>query len=150
MRPFLVILFVSACGLAIAQAPVYRSTMPDGKKIISERPMPGAVKVEELKVSPSNVAPGNPVPKSTATGVDRSATLDAARAELRKAQDEYDAAVAKAAKGVEELPGDRQGTAKGGSRYTDDFEKRQASLKAGVDAAQARLNAARTKVNDAR
>lgn len=181
MRLLLALALVSACGLAAAQAPMYRSTMPDGKKVISERPMPDAVKVEEIKVSPGNYAPGSPPPKSAspapksgspaakpgspgakpappgAKAADpdaarkaRAAELAAAEQELASAQAEYNAAVANAAKGREEVPGDRQGTAKGGARFSEDYEKRQTELQAAVAAAEARLSNARRRYNDAR
>lgn len=142
----------------LAQAQViYRSTMKDGKKVISERPMPGAVKVEELKVSPGNYAPGAQPNESGAPGTGpRTAggsgpsALAAADRDLRNAQKDYDAALDRAAKGKEEKEGDRQGTAGGGARLTDAYNQRQASLQAEVDAAKARLDAARKKFNDAR
>jgi len=148
--PALAIMVSAAAGVAFAQAPVYRSTMPDGKKVLSDRPMPGAIKVEEIKVSPGNTAPGNPVTKSTPKPGDRPATLDEAQAGLRKAQQEYDAAVAAAEKGREEIPGDRQGTASGGARFTDAYNDRQARLKQEVEAAKGRLDEAQRKANNAR
>ena len=161
MQVLLAALVAAIFGLAIAQAPLYRSTMPDGKKIISERPMPGAVKVEELKVSPGNYAPGSPAPRAAPVDAKKSATPAAAKGgraaqraaaeeELRTAQAGYDAALANSAKGREETPGDRQGTAKGGARFSDEYEKRQAQLQAELAAAEARLQAARKQFNDLR
>jgi len=150
MRPLFAILLSAACGLALAQATMYRSTMPDGKKIISERPMPGAAKVEELKVSKGNYAPGDPAARAAPATGDRGAALDKAQQELREARKSYDAALAAAEKGKEEEPGDRQGTAKGGSRFTGAYEARQASLKQQVDAARKRVEEAQRKVNDLR
>jgi hypothetical protein len=166
MRPLIAFLLVAWSGAVLAQAPMYRSTMPDGKTVVSDRPMPGAAKVEEMKTSQGNYAPGSPVakpatpsgpaPKSAAPvpappkPATRSAKAAEAEAELRAAQANYDAAVARAEKGRVETEGDRQGTAKGGARLTEDYEKRQQGLKAAVDAAQERLDAARRKYNAAR
>lgn len=148
--PLLAVLLSAASGLAAAQA-MYRSTMPDGKVVISDQPVKGAAKVEEVKSRAGNYAPGNPVPPGAAgKASDRSAALAAAESELKAAQAAYDAAVARAQKGREEVDGDRIGTAKGGARLSDAYEKRQAALKAEVDAAQKQLDAARRKLNDAR
>ena len=152
MRPaaLLAVLLSVASGLAAAQV-MYRSTMPDGKVVISDSPVKGAAKVEEVKSRAGNYAPGNPVPPGAAgKASDRSAALAAAESELKAAQAAYDAAVARAQKGREEVEGDRIGTAKGGARLSDAYEKRQEALKAEVDAAQKQLDAARRKLNDAR
>lgn len=152
MRPaaLLAVLLSVASGLAAAQV-MYRSTMPDGKVVISDSPVKGAAKVEEVKSRAGNYAPGNPVPPGAAgKASDRAAAFAAAESELKAAQAAYDAAVARAQKGREEVEGDRVGTAKGGARLSDAYEKRQAALKAEVDAAQKQLDAARRKLNDAR
>ena len=152
MRPaaLLAVLLSVASGLAAAQV-MYRSTMPDGKVVISDSPVKGAAKVEEVKSRAGNYAPGNPVPPGAAgKASDRSAALAAAESEFKAAQAASDAAVARAQKGREEVEGDRVGTAKGGARLSDAYEKRQAALKAEVDAAQKQLDAARRKLNDAR
>lgn len=144
------VLLATASGLAAAQA-MYRSTMPDGKVVISDQPVKGATKVEEVKSRTGNYAPGNPVkPGAAGPATDRSAALAAAETEFKAAQAAYDAAVSRAEKGREEREGDRVGTYKGGARLSDAYEKRQESLKAEVDAARQNLDAARRKLNDAR
>jgi len=143
MRTFSSILLAAACGLAFAQAPVYRSTMPDGKKVISDRPMPGALKVEEIKVREGNSAPGSPVPREAEAKHDPNEERRLkARQNVEDAQRAYDEALAKQAKGKDEGPGDRIGTAKGGARISDDYYKRQEALAAEVEAARKRLEAA--------
>ena len=152
MRPvaLLAVLLSLASGLAAAQA-MYRSTMPDGKVVISDSPVKGAAKVEEVKSRAGNYAPGNPVPPGAAgKAPDRSAALAAAESEYKAAQAAYDAAVARAQKGREETEGDRVGSYKGGARLSEAYEKRQETLKAEVEAAQKQLDAARRKLNDAR
>ncbi len=150
MRTLTGFLLALACGVAIAQAPMYRSTMPDGKKVVSDRPMPGASKVEEIKSGSGNYAPGNPVKGDASAPASRQGALAAAEAELQKAQKDYDAALARADAGRHEQEGDWIGTAKGGARLSEAYEKRQAALKAEVDAARGRLDAARRKFSDAR
>lgn len=156
MRRALAILVLAGVpAVAAAQTPLYRSTMPDGKVVVSDRPMPGAAKVEEMKTRAGNYAPGDPVKggepgKGGSPGSGRSAALAAAEAELKAAQGAYDAALAAQAKGREEKDGDRIGTAKGGARLSDAYEKRQDALSAEVDAARQRLDAARRRFNDVR
>jgi hypothetical protein len=156
----LCLVLAMAAGLALAQTTLYRSTMPDGKKVVSDRPMAGAVKVEELKPSPGNYAPGEPVkpaakadPKAAPkpepgkpgaftppppSPASKAADREAAIAQARKA---YDEALARQAKGKEEGEGDRTGTYKGGARLSDGYYKRQEALQAEVDAARRNLEA---------
>ena len=92
LAPLLAALLSVASGLAAAQA-MYRSTMPDGKVVISDQPVKGATKVEEVKTRAGNYAPGNPVkPGAAGAATDRSAALAAAESELKAAQAAYDAA----------------------------------------------------------
>jgi hypothetical protein len=150
MRTLACIVLAASCALAFAQAPVYRSTMPDGKRVISDRPMPGAVKVEEIKVSPGNTAPGSPVPqadKAQSVEGQRRANVKENLADAQRALDE---ALEKQAKGKEEGAGDRIGTAKGGARISDEYYKRQETLAAEVEAARKRLEEARRAAQAAR
>ncbi len=153
MRTLACIALAASCALAFAQAPVYRSTMPDGKRVISDRPIPGAVKVEEIKVSPGNTAPGSPVPPVSPAEKARS-PADQRRAlakdNLDSAQRAYEEALAKQAKGQEEVGGDRVGTYKGGARISDEYYKRQEALAAEVEAARNNLEAARKAAQAAR
>ncbi|MGE0876349.1 MAG: hypothetical protein AB7O31_16935, partial [Burkholderiales bacterium] len=134
-------------------------TMKDGKKVISDRPMPGAVKVEELKLRQGNYAPGAPAPAQAQPSsdtpepkqVDANAQRSAkAKKELAEAQRAYDEALAKQEKGKEEGPGDRIGTVKGGARLSEAYYKRQEALEAEVEAARSRLGAAREMAQDNR
>lgn len=134
------------CASAMAQQPMYRSTMPDGKKVIADRPMPGAVKVEEMKLSPGNYAPGAPPPRPEVEPARKGVEADrraAVKEELEKAQKAYDEALERQVKGKEEGPGDRIGIAKGGARISDAYYKRQEELAAQVEAARTRLEQAR-------
>ena len=149
--PPLVAVLLASASLAAGAQPMYRSTMPDGKVVISDQPVKGAAKVEEVKTRPGNYAPGSPVPPGAAPApADRAGAAAAAESELKAAQSAYDAAVARAEKGREEREGDRIGTAKGGARLSEAYEKRQQDLKAEVEAARQRLDAARRKAMDAR
>lgn len=150
MRTFASIVLAASCALAFAQAPVYRSTMPDGKRVISDRPMPGAVKVEEIRVSSGNTAPGSPVPPAEKARSSEEQRRAQAKDNLDSAQRAYDEALAKQAKGKEEVGGDRVGTYKGGARISDEYYKRQEALAAEVETARNNLEAARKAAQAAR
>jgi hypothetical protein len=165
---------VFLCGLLAATAALgqtfYKSTMPDGKIILGDKPAPGAAKVEEMRVTPGNIAPSNPsgaappirrgdesserrAPMAAPPGAPRPvvATPGGAGAaqgadpdaRLREAQDRFDAASAAADRGREPLEGERTGTASGMSRLNDVYWARQKQLDDSVSAAQQELDAAR-------
>lgn len=152
MKPLLALLLAGCCASVLAQAPMYRFTMPDGKKVISDRPVPGAAKVEEITPPKGNYAPGSPSSASpgSAPGGDRSGARASAEARVRSAQQAYDNAVAAAAKGKEEVEGDRIGTAKGGARLSEAYDKRQQALQAQVELAAKQLDEARRSYNAVR
>ncbi len=122
---------------------IFKSTMPDGRVVYGAKPAPGAKKVEEIK------------PKTTDTGVttvkpgDRNAAQQSQvkreqaedrQALIRDAEKALRDAEAAQAAGQEPLPGERIGTAGGGSRLTEAYEERQKSLEAAVAAARQQLN----------
>ncbi len=152
MKRLLALLLAGCCAAGLAQTPMYRSTMPDGKKVISDRPVPGATKVEEITSSKGNYAPGSPPKASPGSqlGGDRNAAREAADARVRSAQQAYDNAAAAAAKGKEEVEGDRIGTAKGGARLSEAYDRRQQALQAQVESAARQLDEARRSYNAVR
>ena len=120
---------------ALAQ-PVFKSTMPDGKIVYGEKPVPGAAKVETMEpppaktgistaISPEEKARAEAAAKQRAATVSadtaRQARLDAARKAVKDAELAIE-------KGKEPLPGERQGLAGGGSRLTESYFERQKSL----------------------
>ena len=133
---------------AFAQA-IFKSTMPDGRVVYGEKPMPGAARVETLEpVPPKAGIPGlTPEEKARAAQLERQRAaagaaarqsereLDDARRELQQAEAARDA-------GKEPLAGERVGIAGGGSRLTDAYYARQKSLDDAVDTARKRLSAA--------
>lgn len=156
-KPYAPLILALAALLAAPEAwaqTMYRSTMPDGRTILSDRPMPGARKVEEIKIPPGNVAPGpapaakdKPKPKPKPPAPSRTDALSAAEAELRQAQMAHDAARDAAEKGKEPREGERLGTAGGASRLSDEYWARQKALADAVAAAQKRVDAAQAKLN---
>ena len=137
-----------AAAALISTAPawaqvIYKSTMPDGRVIYSEKAAPGAKKVEEI------------VPQTGKTGVGGAATPgekqelqkregarqkdEARQQEIRAAEQALQDAEAARIGGKEPLPGERLGTAGGGSRLSDSYFERQKSLEDAVNAARKRL-----------
>jgi len=128
---------------------VYRLVMPDGRVIYSDKPIKGAKVDETIKVDPpakgskpSSSAtvsgrPAEPPLRSGPTPVDRVATipapgrpktLDDANADVIRAEMLLDDARKRMQAGAEPLPGERVGTAGGGSRLSDDYHARQKRL----------------------
>lgn len=127
---------------------IYKSTMPDGHVIYGTEPAQGAKRVETMK------------PPAESTGVQPVAPQDAKKLEQtgrqreqREAREEQiqqaekalrDAEAAQAA-GKEPLPGERLGTAGGGSRLTEEYWERQKTLEAAVAEARKQLDELRDK-----
>jgi hypothetical protein len=141
MRSTLAALFLAVCaGSAGAQA-IYKSTMPDGKVIYGEKPAPGAKKVETIETPPAQtgVMPVTPEERARAQQParppalpDRSQDAQEARLALKKAEVALE-------EGKTPLPGERIGTAGGGSRLTEAYFARQKSLEDAVAAARRRV-----------
>jgi hypothetical protein len=83
-----------------------------------------------------------------AFGQNRSAELDKAFEEARAAQLALKQAEERRDQGLESLPGERQGSAAGGSRPNEQYFGRQAQLEQEVEAARRRYEAALKRWND--
>ena len=137
------------CGAqaALAQAPVYKSTMPDGKIIYGEKPAPGAAKTETIEVPTAKAGIGSALTqdeKARAEAISKQRAQ--AAAQDQQAQDRVNharKAVADAeavlAKGKEPLPGERMGLAGGGSRLSEAYFARQKNNEDAVTAARKKL-----------
>ena len=134
---------------AVAQ-PVYKSTMPDGRVIYGPQPQPGAKKVDTVNAPPASTGATAVTPAEKATAEKSAKARAAAQAsganDVATAREALAAAKAAQATGVEPLPGERQGTAGGGSRLTEDYFERQRKLEANVEAAKRRLQEAEGKL----
>jgi len=139
-------------ALGVAAVPALAQKMqkyvtPDGKTVYSDRPIPGARLVDEI-------APPPPVDPSAAAAArsraqKESETANSAAAKRAEggggAQPQEDAAAALARakdrleKGKEPLPGERTGTAGGGSRLNEQYWARQRANEKAVQDAEARL-----------
>jgi hypothetical protein len=83
-----------------------------------------------------------------AAAQNRSADLDKAYEEARAAYGALKDAEARRDRGAESLPGERQSSATGGSRPTENYFARQAILEQQVELAQRRYDAAVKRWND--
>lgn len=149
MRSLVFLLFSGLClaGAVSASAqPLYKSTMPDGKVIYGEKPAPGATKVETVTPPPPKTGTVVVTPEEKKRAEERAkkraaeaarteSELEAARKQLKDAEAARDA-------GKEALPGERIGTAGGGSRLTDAYWERQKKLEEAVEAVRKRLDEA--------
>jgi len=125
---------------------VLRQVTPDGRVIYSDKPVKGARVDETINVdpppkgNPSGAVSGKPPapPLGTVpTPVDRvsvipppgrTRTVDDAQADVIRAEMLLEDARKRMEAGAEPLPGERIGTATGGSRLSDDYHARQKRL----------------------
>ena len=137
-----ILVIALAAHLAFAQTTLYKSTLPDGRIVYGEKPAAGAVKVEEMKADTSKK--GVIPPSSRELEAARQAGFAKARGEasgtaLRAAEEKVKQAEAELVAGKEPQPGERTGTAGGGSRLNDSYWERQKKLEQSVDQARAEL-----------
>lgn len=123
----------------------YKSTMPDGKVIYGDKPVPGAVKVDELKAPTTKGFTGPSAKEAGVLGdLERSrADREAKQDRVRAAEQAVSRAEAALAAGKEPLAAERLGTATGAQRITDAYYERQKRLEADVARARSELDAAR-------
>jgi hypothetical protein len=148
VRLCFLVLLVAAGGAVDAQR-IGRYVFPDGRVVFSDRPVPGAKLVDEIAPPPPPAAqPSGPSQEGKAAepgdrpGVDRAARLREADAEVRAATEGLERARAQLQAGIEPLPGERTGTATGGSRLNEAYEARQAENQRAVADAEERLKRA--------
>jgi len=122
---------------------VYKSTMPDGRVIYSTEPVHGAKSVETLKppAASTGVSPVGPKDMETLQRQEQQrAKREAQQEELQQAEKAVRDAESAQAAGKEPLPGERSGTAGGGSRLSDEYWSRQKALEAAVAEARKHLD----------
>ena len=151
-RAAVVALALAAAAPALAQV-IYKSTMPDGRVIYGDAPVPGAIKSEPTNVPKnSGVTPVTPTQQQPGAEVrrkERQSAADAARVELQAAEQALAEAQAARQAGREPLEGERQGTAGGGNRLSESYFQRQQALETAVEQAQQRVEAARVLLRQA-
>lgn len=135
-----------ACCLLVALMPLtgsaqtlYKSVMPDGRVVYSDKPPPGAVKVEEKKADTGKRGVTAPSAREKAAlnkMTQERLAREAAQDRVRRAEIAlHDAEVAQQM-GKEPRPNERQGTATGAQRLTDGYWARQKQLEDNVDKAR--------------
>jgi hypothetical protein len=151
---FAALLVLAAVAVPAAAQTVYRYVTPDGRTIFSDQPVPGARL--QGTVAPPAPPSGAPAPVESRTPPPAQPAGDTRAQRLREATQEMEAATQALAQaraqleaGKEPLPGERTGTAGGGSRLNDAYWARQAANEAAVAKAQARLDAATAARNRA-
>ena len=161
LLPLIALLSLAAVPAAAQTA--YKSTMPDGRVIYGDAPMPGARKVEQISVAAPRVGDGG-TGAAPAGEADRESVRggqnrprqgdDAARARVanreqqrqrvREAEEALRAAEEAKRNGEEPLPGERLGVSGGGSRLSEDYFQRQQKLEDDVVKARQALDQARS------
>ena len=157
-----------ALAPALAVATIYKVQMPDGTILFTDSP-PASGKILEERESKSSRPAPKPVPApagASAGASDKPAipvlpspaprtgsgpglppgmapqNLEAANAEVTAAERELAVARRKLEVGREPMPGERLGTANGGSRLSPEYECRVAGLEREVGAAEERVKRA--------
>ena len=140
----------SFCALlpqpAAAQT-LYKSTMPDGRVLYSDKPAPGAANVETIQPDTDKGGLGG----TTARQQEMLKDMEKARLQREAGQDKVTEAAqalkdAEAARdsGKEPRENERIGTAGGTSRLTDSYFERQRALQEAVEQARRKLDEARS------
>jgi len=160
LLPLIALLTLVAVPAAAQTA--YKSTMPDGRVIYGDAPIPGARKVEQISVAAPRLGEGGagaaPVGEkdrgSTREGDQgrarqddamraRMAEREQARQRVREAEEALHVAEEAKRNGEEPLPGERLGLTGGGSRLSEEYFQRQKQLEENVVNARSTLEQAR-------
>ena len=131
---------------ALGQATLYKSILKDGRVVYGEKPAPDAVKVEAIKTDTSKQGIVPPTAKESTAAQqlnDAQERKAAAGERVRALEEKVKQAEAALAAGKEPEPGERSGTAGGGSRLNDSYWERQKALEQAVGQAKAELANAR-------
>ena len=145
----LVLTVATACICTLLLHPaaaqtLYKSTMPDGRVLYSDKPAPGAAKVEETRADTSKGLGG-----TTEREQEMLKEMENARMQRDDRQDKVqaaeqalkDAETARAA-GKEPRENERIGTAGGASRLNETYFERQRTLEEAVGKARRELDEA--------
>jgi hypothetical protein len=132
---------------ALAQY-LYKSTMPDGKVIYGDGPMPGAVKVEKTKPDTSKKGISGATPQEAAAlkkleAERASASGQAGTGETYTMEETLKKLEAQREAAREPLAGERIGTAGGKSRLTDAYWERQKRMDQDIEMLKREIEKAR-------
>ena len=125
---------------------LYKSTMPDGKVMYGDGPMPGAVKVEKTRpdTSKKGITAATPKEKEALKKMEAERTAGGGGRGVQDVDGALRAMEADRERAKEPLPGERTGTAGGGSRLNDAYWERQKRLDATMEAMRKDLEKSRT------
>jgi hypothetical protein len=132
-------MLAAALALPAGAQVLYKSVLPDGRVVYGDKPDPAAAKVETQKPDISKGGLGGSTPREAEAlkAMEQSrAKRETAEEKSRSAQDAVRAAEQARAAGKEPLPGERTGTAGGGSRLNDAYYERQRKLEEDVEKAR--------------
>ncbi|HZP92506.1 MAG TPA: DUF4124 domain-containing protein [Burkholderiales bacterium] len=131
---------------------VYRSVGPDGSITYADAPTPNAVSVEAVPIETlppddrelvkSRRAAARAAAEAQRAIADRQQRLQAATDEIAAAEKALHDAQQAQRDGAEPLPGEREGTVGGFSRFREEYFERQRRLRQAVVEAEARLQRA--------
>jgi len=152
MRQTLLLIALAFAATAAQSQAVFRSLMPDGSIVYGDQPAPGAKETKEVSLPPPNIAKPPPAPpkQSAPATTPRQQAPDSADDQVRNAERDLQTAKAALEAGREPQPGERAGTAGGGSRLTDAYFERIKSLENAVAGAQKKLDDALARRSGAR
>lgn len=141
------ILLLIALALAAATAQgqaVFRSVMPDGSIVYGDKPAPGAKEAREVSLPPPNISKPPPAPpkQSAPATTPGQPVSEPADDPVKTAERDLQKAKAALEAGREPKPGERVGTAGGGSRLTEAYLERVKSLETAVASAQKKFDEA--------
>src|SRR5688500_11833288 len=139
MNTILLGVLLLASAVAAAQT-LYKSTMPDGRIVYSEKPAAGAKRVDTVEPPPAKTGTTTITDQEKVraqqagqrAAAQQSGALDDARKQLKQAEASREA-------GQQRRPGERIGTAGGASRLSAAYHARQKSLEATVEQARQRV-----------
>jgi hypothetical protein len=149
MKPLLRLTCVLIAALLLQPAAaqvLYKSTMPDGRIVYGDKPMPDAATVEETRpdISKRGIGGTTPREKEVLREMEKSrAQREAGQDKVQAAEQALRNAEAARAAGKEPLENERIGTAGGTSRLNEIYYDRQRKLEEAVDKARNELEAAR-------
>ena len=131
-----------AGATGVAAQTLYKSTMPAGTVVYSEKPVPGAAKIDTVEPPPAKSGISAATAQEKARAAEATAKASAAAQQspaLAEARNALQKAEAARNNGKEPLPGERLGTAGGASRLSDAYFERQKSLEGAGEAARKKV-----------
>lgn len=141
MRQATLLIALAFAATAAQGQTVFRSVMPDGSIVYGDKPAPGAKEVKEVTLPPPNISKPPPPPKKSApAATPGQPAADSPVDPVKSAELDLQKAKAALEAGREPLPGERIGTAGGGSRLTDAYFERIKSLENAITGAQKKLD----------